>query len=203
MYLAPRLYHSFVRPRWFTEKYIHNHIKSHFAMDNKMVLDFGCGTGANSCMSPVDKYYGIDVNLKRIEFAKRLFKNHTFMVFDGKRIQIPDQTVDLILIVAVLHHIPNELISHYLHEFRRVLKPEGNVAVIEPYLSQKSRFNNWFMTRFDDGNYIRNEDDYLRLFINQQYDCQLLKKFRKCLLYNEIFFTARPKGNSSTNYKQF
>lgn len=160
-----------------------------------MVLDFGCGTGANCGMSHVDRYCGIDLDSKRIQFAKRLFPHHTFMVFDGKRIPVPDQTIDLILIVAVLHHISNELVKDYLHEFRRVLKPGGNLAVIEPYLCQENRFSNWFMTRYDDGNYIRNEKDYLRMFINQQYDCQVLIKFRKCFLYNEIFFTARPTGN--------
>lgn len=193
MYLTPRLYHSIVRPRWFTEKYIHNHIRDRFSLENKMVLDFGCGTGANCCISQAEHYCGIDLDSRRIGFAKRLFPNHTFVVFDGKQIPLPDQTVDLILIIAVLHHIPNELITDYLDEFRRVLKPSGNMAVIEPYLCQKNKFNNWFMKRYDDGNYICNENDYLQLFKNARYDCKVLEKFRKCFLYNEIFFSATPK----------
>ncbi len=47
MYLSPRVYHRIVRPRWFTKTYIHDHIKSQFTVENKIELDFGCGTGAN------------------------------------------------------------------------------------------------------------------------------------------------------------
>lgn len=157
-----------------------------------MVLDFGCGTGANCSICRPEQYCGIDPDSKRVHFAKRSFPHYTFEVFDGKRLPLPDQTVDLILIVAVLHHISNGLIAEYLNEFRRVLKAEGNIMAIEPYLCQKSKFNNWFMNRYDQGEHIRKEEDYIQLFKDQNYDCQVLKKFKKCLLYNEIFFVAAP-----------
>jgi len=163
-------------------------------MENKTVLDFGCGTGANCSMSRAEHYFGIDLDAKRIQFAKRLFPSHTFKVFDGNQIPLPNQRVDVILIVAVLHHIPNELINKYLGEFQRVLKPGGNLMVLEPYFCLNHKISNWFMNRYDDGNYIRNEDDYLRLFTDQGFDCRVLKKFRKCFLYNEIMFTAKPRN---------
>lgn len=196
MYFPPGLYHRFVRPQWFTKIYIHDHIQSRFALKNKIVLDFGCGTGANCCMCDATHYYGIDPDAHRIRYAKRLYPNHTFMIFDKSQIPLPDQSVDLILIVAVLHHISNEQIADYLHEFSRVLKPDGRIIAIEPYLGQTGKLNNWFMTRYDDGKYIRHEDDYLRLFRSERYECHVLKRFRKCLLYNEIFFTAAPARNS-------
>ncbi|AKF96379.1 hypothetical protein J5TS2_24210 [Brevibacillus halotolerans] len=154
-------------------------------------------------MFGTEHYYGIDTDVNRVQFAKRLYPNHTFTVFDGKRIPMHNQTVDLLLIVAVLHHISNEQISEYLSEFHRVLKPDGKIIIIEPYLSRKKKFNNWFMTRYDDGEYIRNEDDYLQLFNNQRYDCTVLKKFQKLLLYNEIFFTAVPKPKNTQNDNLF
>ncbi|PPA90053.1 class I SAM-dependent methyltransferase [Brevibacillus laterosporus] len=203
MYLSPGLYHRIIRPRWFTKTYIHDHIKSQFTVENKIVLDFGCGTGANCCMFGTEHYYGIDPDVNRVQFAKRLYPNHTFTIFDGKRIPMHNQTVDLLLIVAVLHHISNEQISEYLSEFHRVLKPDGKIIIIEPYLSRKKKFNNWFMTRYDDGEYIRNEDDYLQLFNNQRYDCTVLKKFQKLLLYNEIFFIAVPKPKNTQNDNPF
>ncbi|WP_232697266.1 class I SAM-dependent methyltransferase [Brevibacillus daliensis] len=154
-------------------------------------------------MFGTEHYYGIDPDANRVQFAKRLYPNYTFTVFDGKQIPMHNQTVDILLIVAVLHHISNEQIAEYLSEFQRVLKPEGKIIVIEPYLSPKKKFNNWFMTRYDDGEFIRNEDDYLQLFNNQLYDCTVLKKFRKLLLYNEIFFTAASKSNIAQNDKLF
>lgn len=193
MYAPPWLYHRFVRPQWFTKIYIHNHIQNHFELKNKIVLDFGCGTGANSCICDEDHYYGIDPDANRIRFAKRLYPNHMFMVFDKYQIPMPDQSVDLILIVAVLHHISDEQITDYLHEISRVLKPEGKIIAIEPYLCRNHKLNNWFMSQYDDGEYLRYENNYLQLFKSQGYECHVLKKFRKCLLYNEIFFTAVQK----------
>ncbi|WP_081750147.1 class I SAM-dependent methyltransferase [Paenibacillus massiliensis] len=196
MYLSPQLYHRFVRPQWFTNKYIHEHIKSRFSIENKSVLDFGCGTEANCSMYDADHYYGVDPDAQRVQFAKRLYPNHTFMVFDKQRIPMPDQTVDFIFIVAVLHHISNEEISGYLHDFSRVMKPEGIMIVIEPYLCPRHKISNWFMKRYDDGEFIRSEDEYLQLFKSQQYDYRVIKKFRKGLLYNEIFFKAALKENT-------
>ncbi|MNO15056.1 putative S-adenosylmethionine-dependent methyltransferase [compost metagenome] len=193
MYLSPGLYHRFVRPQWFTNKYIHERIKSRFSIENKAVLDFGCGTGANCSICDADHYYGIDPDAKRVQFAKQLHPNHTFMVFDEKHIPIPDQTVDFVFIIAVLHHISNEQITGYLNEFSRVMKPEGTMIVIEPYLCPQHKLNNWFMKQYDNGEYIRSEDEYLQLFKRQQYEYQVIKRFRKGLLYNEIFFTAALK----------
>ncbi|MNW35634.1 hypothetical protein D3C74_126340 [compost metagenome] len=85
-------------------------------------------------MCDADHYYGVDPDAQRVQFAKRSYPNHTFMVFDKQRIPMPDQTVDFIFIIAVFHHISNEEISGYLNEFSRVIKPEGTMIVIEPYL---------------------------------------------------------------------
>lgn len=196
MHLPPSLYHRFVRPQWFTNKYIHEQIKSHFSIENKSVLDFGCGTGANCSICDANHYYGIDPDAKRIQFAKRLNPIHTFMVFDKQRIPIPDQTIDFIFVIAVLHHISNEQISGYLNEFSRVMKPGGMMIVIEPYLCPRHKISNWFMQQYDNGKFIRSEDEYLQLFNRRQYDYQVIKKFRKGLLYNEIFFTAMLKENT-------
>jgi len=193
MHLTPRLYHNLVRPRWFTKKYIHDHINTHFIIENKTVLDFGCGTGANSDICCSDHYCGIDLDMKRINFARKLYPNHTFKPFDGKSISMNDHAADIIMIVAVLHHVTNDQIKKFLNEFHRVLKPGGTIIAIEPYLCPKRKFNNWFMKKWDNGEYIRDMDDYLSLFDKQLFDCRVLKKFRKCLLYNELFFTAIPK----------
>ncbi len=203
MELSPRLYHWLIRPRWSTKKYIHDHIKNYFPIDNKTVLDFGAGTGANCCLFAPSHYLGIDLDEKRIDFAKQLHPQHQFMVFDGNRILIQHQTVDYILIVAVLHHISTDQISGYLDEFRRILKPQGNIIVIEPYLNEKNKFNNWFMNWYDNGEYIRNEEGYLKLFKGQRYECNVLKKFKKCFLYNEILFKAAPKTNVQLHVKKY
>lgn len=50
------------------------------------------------------------------------------------------------------------------------MKPEGTMIVIEPYLCPEHKINNWFMNKYDNGEFIRSEDEYLQLFKRQQYD---------------------------------
>lgn len=192
MYLSPRLYHRFVRPQWSTQKYIHDHIRSMVSLKNRNVLDFGCGTGANCSICYAGNYYGVDPDAQRIEFAKELHPDYDFMVFDEKHIPLADQAIDLILIIAVLHHIPDDKITSYLHEFRRVLKPDGQMMIIEPYLCPRRKLGNWFMQKYDNGEYIRSEDGYLKLFDHGEYQYEVIKRFRKFYFYNELVFTATP-----------
>lgn len=194
MSLSPLLYHWFVRPRWFTRKYIHNPISTRFSFDHKTVLDFGSGTGANCRICDPALYIGIEPDIKRIKLAKRLYPNHRFVAFDEQRIPIPDGSIDYILIVAVLHHISDDQVNQYLQEFARVLKSNGKLVVIEPYLCSEKEFNNRFMNWYDDGNFIRSEEGYLDLFRNAAFEFTVIKKFTKCFVYNEFFFVAAPKS---------
>lgn len=190
MPLSPRLYHWFIRPRWLTSKYIHNHINNHFHLKNKMVLDFGAGTGANCCIFKPDYYLGIEPDVKRVGLAKQLYPHHRFKIFDEKQIPAENASIDYIVVIAVLHHLNDGQIKDYLLEFERVLKPDGKIIAIEPCLCDNTPFQNRFMNWYDDGKYIRNEEAYLNFFHAGQYQCQVLKKFKKCFVYNEILFSA-------------
>jgi hypothetical protein len=52
------------------------------------------------------------------------------------------------------------------------------------------------MNWYDNGEYIRKEEKYLQLFHEGGYECQLLSKFTKCFIYNEMFFCAKPQPKS-------
>lgn len=186
------MYHWFVRPKWFTKRYIHDPIMANFSFDNKTVLDFGSGTGANCRMFSPDRYFGIDPDSKRIHYAKRLYPNYSFQVLEHNQLPISDHSIDYILIVAVLHHVSTNEISLYLNEFLRVLKHSGTIIVIEPYLCSKSPLCNWFMNWYDSGQHIRNEENYVSLFGESHFQCEIIKRFKKGFLYNELFFYAKP-----------
>lgn len=156
-----------------------------------MVLDFGAGTGANCCICKPDYYLGIEPDVKRVGLAKRLYPNHHFMIFDEKQIPAQNASMDYIFVIAVLHHLHDGQIKDYLLEFERVLKPGGKIIAIEPCLFDNTPFQNRFMNWYDDGKYIRKEEDYLNFFHAGQYKCQVLKKFTKCFVYNEILFSVQ------------
>lgn len=190
MQLTPRIYHSLIRPKWFTKLYIQNLIQQHFNFSNKNVLDFGAGTGANCTLCKPEYYFGIDADSNRIEYAKRLYNQYRFETIMGNELPAEKNSFDYILIVAVLHHIHPDMVYDYIKEFKRVLKPEGKIVVLEPCLFEKSPISNWFMKTNDKGEYILSEEEYINYFTKEKFQCQVLKKFKKCFFYNELFFSA-------------
>ena len=53
-----------------------------------------------------------------------------FLAFDGRRIDLPDGSVDRILSFHAFHHVPNP--DAVLQEFGRLLKPGGIAGFVEP-----------------------------------------------------------------------
>lgn len=51
------------------------------------------------------------------------------MQSDGTRIDLPDSSVDLIILIHVFHEIEEK--RKVLAEFLRILKPEGRVVIVE------------------------------------------------------------------------
>lgn len=192
MELSPRLYHYLVRPKWLTTLYIDNIVKERFDLNNKKILDFGCGVGTCSSMFSPDNYLGVDPDSRRIDYARRLYPKHTFLVLKEKELPLENRSVDYILVIAVLHHIPSKELQEYLQEFRRILKPNGKVIVIEPCFLKGSPLRNRFMAFFDNGKHIRDINGYFSLFYDHGYGIDIMKIYRKLFFYNELYFCARP-----------
>lgn len=194
MELSPRVYHWFVRPRWFTKSFFYRIIRENFDFNNKTVLDFGCGIGSTCPMFTPANYMGVDVDADRISYARCLYSDYNFHVLQESHLPFLDNSVDCILIISVLHHIPPEQLPGYLQEFHRVLRPKGKVIVIEPCFFKNSYLCNRFMGFFDKGKYIRNEHEYLSIFHKHDYQTEVFKRFNQLLFYNKLFFTATPNN---------
>lgn len=193
MELSPKAYHRIIRPKWFTKLFIKDIMLDEFDLNDKAVLDFGCGIGTCSHMFKPENYIGVDCDHKRIEYAKKLYPNHTFYTTSQNQIPGCIKPVDYILIFSVLHHISSDLIIHYLKEFRGILKAGGKILVVEPCLMEKSYICNRFMKFFDEGKYIRNVEQYLDLFHINNFNTRVIRKYNQLLFYNKIFFTAVPR----------
>jgi ubiquinone/menaquinone biosynthesis C-methylase UbiE len=104
-------------------------------VNNKVLLEIGCGSGAfTKYLSNLNfnKIYAIDISSKLIEYAKRKkYKNVEFFVCDAEEICfIKDSSIDIVVCFAVLHHFPNR--EKVLKEIKRVLRPEGVLFAFEP-----------------------------------------------------------------------
>ncbi|WP_372996596.1 class I SAM-dependent methyltransferase [Lutispora sp.] len=192
MELSPEFYHILVRPKWFSNMFYNAMFNDCINFKGKKVLDFGCGIGSSSYLFKPSTYVGIDCDSKRIEYAKKLYPSHKFMAIEDHILPLPPNSIDHVLILSVLHHIPSESLFGYLKEFRKVLKPEGSIIVVEPCFFEKARFQNWCMSKLDKGRYIRCEEEYLNIFKKSDYNTKVIKRYNQLLFYNKIMFLASP-----------
>ena len=80
-------------------------IQNHFAgSSSDMILDLGCGTGEFSPYFPKNKYIGIDIDPKNIQYAIKKHKKN-FLVADGKHLPFADNFFTKVLVVGVLFSV--------------------------------------------------------------------------------------------------
>ncbi|WP_322493962.1 class I SAM-dependent methyltransferase [Chloroflexus sp.] len=95
------------------------------------VLDFGCGIGrvAPALREHFTEYIGLDVAESLILKARELHRdlpNAQFLVNTASRLDLPDNSIDLIFSFGVFQHIPDQqAILRLFGEFARVLAPGG------------------------------------------------------------------------------
>lgn len=192
MELSPKLYHYLVRPKWFSNIFFYKMLQEYINVNDRTVLDFGCGIGSSSFLFDPLNYFGVDCDHRRIEYAKKLYPKHNFIAINNGQLPLSKNSVDYVLISSVLHHIPPDLLSNYMKEFRRVIKSDGSLIIAEPCFSEKARLQNWCMLNFDKGNYIMTEDEYLDAFRKANFRTKVIKRYNQLLFYNKIIFCACP-----------
>jgi SAM-dependent methyltransferase len=145
---------------------IRRHFRQHLDLAGMDILDVGCSTG--TCAATVvsmdrNRYVGIDVVPEYVERAARRCPAGKFLTMDARRLDFPDASFDVVLFVAVLHHMEDGLIHDCLRDTRRVLRPDGVVLCAEPVFTRGKPLSTLLLT-FDRGGYIRTEAGYRALF---------------------------------------
>jgi ubiquinone/menaquinone biosynthesis C-methylase UbiE len=102
------------------------------------LLDVGCGTGR--FLDFVKQAWprlsagGLDMSEAYIQEAKRHLKRWSrinFMVGDGTRIPVADDSQDAVTSIFLFHELPPELRRTAFREFARVLKPGGRLVLVD------------------------------------------------------------------------
>lgn len=101
--------------------------------DRPKVLDVGCGIGlVHPLLEPmVSELHGVDVSTASIETAKTNNTSVSYQAYDGHKLPYPDASFDAAFAICVMHHVPVEEWSAFGAEMARVVKPGGQIVVIE------------------------------------------------------------------------
>jgi SAM-dependent methyltransferase len=105
------------------------------------VLDFGPGScwSSHFLTQMGCKVYACDVSPSALEIGKRRYRDQPpfgnqpppeFLVYDGLHIPLPDRSIDRVLCMHALHHVPN--VRQVIGEMARVLSESGIAAFAEP-----------------------------------------------------------------------
>jgi SAM-dependent methyltransferase len=102
------------------------------------VLDLGCGSGENSLLLARRgaQVVGVDISESLLALARRRLALNgcgdaavQFVPASAHRLPIPDASVDVVLGIAILHHLDLDVTSR---EVFRVLRPGGRAIFKEP-----------------------------------------------------------------------
>jgi ubiquinone/menaquinone biosynthesis C-methylase UbiE len=105
------------------------------------VLDFGAGTGWTSwmlsqlgCRVIITDIAATALQISRARYDRWPTVGHVyppqFLLFDGRRLDLDDESVDRIVCNDAFHHVPNP--RQIVDEFARVLRPAGICVMSEP-----------------------------------------------------------------------
>jgi ubiquinone/menaquinone biosynthesis C-methylase UbiE len=111
-------------------------------------LDLGCGNGRHSELlaEHVDRVLGVDASRELLALARERATERgwaeTFapVTGDAATLPLPDDSVDVAVYVATLHHLPTRALRvESLRELGRVLTPDGR-ALVSAWSTEHDRF---------------------------------------------------------------
>ena len=117
---------------------------AHFQPDS-VVLEFGCGTGSTAIShSPyVESIHAIDISPKMLEIAQGKadqegIQNVTFEKSTIEEIRVPDESLDAVLGLSILHLLENR--EEAIAKVHRMLKPGGVFVTSTTCIGDTMRF---------------------------------------------------------------
>jgi SAM-dependent methyltransferase len=102
----------------------------------RRVLDVGCGRGALVLWlaGRGADAVGMEISEEQLAAAREADVRHeaTWVVGGGEAVPLEDASLDAVLFMRSLHHVPPDLMGAALTEARRLLRDGGRVYVAEP-----------------------------------------------------------------------
>ncbi len=163
---VPCLYNVFqavVGGNALRRRIIQSHIR---AKPADKVIDIGCGPARVLQSLPAVKYFGLDINPDYIAFARRTYGDKgTFVVGDTRSLRDDSRfkDADIVIAIAVLHHLDDEEAADCIRFAYDALKRGGRLVCYDPSWIPNQGVVSRYIMSHDRGRNIRTEQQYRQL----------------------------------------
>jgi SAM-dependent methyltransferase len=100
------------------------------------IVDIGGGTGLLRPLCPEQcRYLCIDNEEPKIRGFQQKGLDGDAVIGDATRLPVRTAAADVVLMVAMAHHLSNESLARALGEARRALKASGSLLILEPVVA--------------------------------------------------------------------
>lgn len=146
---------------------------SGFLDGNPSILDIGCGIGQFSALT-TGRYLGIDMNRRYIDYAQSRPRrdNVSFRCGDVTELVDEGEMFDIVLLVDILHHIPDEPVVKLLNTASKLAR--RCVINFEPITEQTNALGTWLIEN-DRGDYIRPLNELFGLYARPEANVSILR----------------------------
>ena len=158
-------------------------------LNSKTILELGCGsatkTKAIASLGFDRKIIACEVD--EIQYKKNIelnIENIEFKPCGAQDIDMPDESVDIVVMFKSFHHIPLELMNQALKEIKRVLKPSGLTYISEPLFHGDQ---NRLIAMFHDEEHVRTKAFEA---IKKSVDDGEFKLFNEIFFNNEVVYSS-------------
>lgn len=118
------------------------------------IVDVGCGEGQNAraLAAAGARVHGFDPFIEPADWLRNGSGRYRLRRAGADALPIDDRSVDVVLFVFSLHHVPKEKLAAALAEAHRALRPSGRLLVAEPLASGP---NHYVSSLFHDETVVR------------------------------------------------
>jgi len=142
------------------------------------ILDIGCGPADILEFLPSVEYWGFDLNEHYITSARERFSNsEKFFCKKVSRDAIPGEKIfDIILACGIFHHLSDEEAVEMFELANTLLKPGGRFITYDGMFVPNQSYIARVLLFLDRGNFVRTEDQYLKIARTQFTDIQVTNR---------------------------
>lgn len=126
------------------------------------ILDVGCGPAYILDYLPPVTYYGFDTEHRHIDYAKEKYgdKGHFYCEQFTEEHVNTLKPFDGVLIMGLLHHLPDDACHNVINLVSRTLNAGGRVVTLDPCFVEGQSAIAQFVASHDRGKFVRDEKGY-------------------------------------------